>query len=151
MKKLILFLILLTGAVFAQSNGKIVGGGFVWSDSLYYENDADGGDSTNIYNMNFNHDNYQIIFEGASDSTADSSIATLGTVRYSDYGVPIDTIWGNQIGVKDSSGTVVNTMINNTIGTHYIFSLPVQLLKIELINTVTPDDDRKVDYIIQAK
>ena len=133
---LIILLALLAGLTFAQTEGKLTGGGVVWTDSLGYNNLAvEGSDSVLIINMNFAHSWYKIIVDGNANSQVDSFYVQSGTVRYSQGGAAVDTMWGSWMAVKDSAWGDINTMINNTVGKDFLlFSPVVQLLKFSLLN-----------------
>lgn len=151
MKKLLLCLLLLTGFAFAQEYGERVGEGYTWSDSIYYGAGTATVDSVKIYDMRINYAWFSIIFEGNANTTVDSVVVRKGAVRKNNQGVVQDTVWGNQISWKDSSWSTVNTLINNTVGTHYTaFEPVVHLLKMEFLNTWAGDSDRKLKYILQA-
>ena len=147
MKKLILFLMLLTVPIIAQSQGLLYGGGVILTDSLYY---GTPGDSVNIYDLRFNQMWMSIIIEGNSNSPVDSIAVRKGSLVFNDAGVAIDTVWGNQIDWKDSTWTDVNTLVNNSTGVHYTAFEPiVQFIKLEILNARANLPTRKLQYTLQ--
>ena len=102
--------------------------------------------------MRFNHDWYKIILEGDANSPIDSLSFDIGTIRFDNTGAVVDTVWGNQVTVKDSTWSSVNTLINNTVGTHYILFDPlINLLRINLDNHHGTLATRSASYTLQAK
>jgi len=142
-------LILLASVTQAQVNGLQHGAGQIWSDSLYY---GTPGDSTRVYDMRFAHLWYKIILEGDANSPVDSLAARVGSIRFDNTGAVVDTVWGNQVALKDSTWSDVNTMINNTAGTHYFFFDPIiNLLELRLLNLRSTVVTRSVSFSIQAR
>ena len=151
MKKFLFWLLLLTVPVIAQTQGKYVGRGYSWSDSIYYGAGTATVDSVKIYNMGIKYDWYSLILKGNANTTVDSLIITRGAIGYTEQKAAVDTVWGDQFTWKDSSWTAVNTVINNTVGVDYTAFEPlVHLLKIEYLNHWGTDSDRKTRYILQA-
>ncbi len=159
MKKLIralrqtgLILMLFTSMAFAQTGGKLVGGGVVWTDSLGYGTAGTAvDDSVIVLDVNFANSWYKIIVEGNANAQADSFAVQSGSVRYSQGGKAIDTVWGSWMAVKDSAWGDINTMINNTVGKDFLlFSPVVQLLKFTLLNYRAAIPTRNCVITIQA-
>jgi len=157
MKKLILLVLLMAGFTLGQSsgepffNGKQIGGGTVWSDTLSYNNGAGTSDSVLIFNVNFSHDWYRFIAEGDTNTLADSFYVEHGSVRYDIGGSAVDTIWGSWATVKDSVWGDINTMINNTVGKDFLLFSPVaQLLRFTLLNHRGSSPNRSVRLTIQG-
>ena len=135
MKKLILTLVLLTGYAFGQTNGISVGAGTVWTDTLGYTTLDETSDSVLTLDTRFSKDWYRIIVDGNANSPVDSFYYQHGTVRYSQAGAPVDTMWGSWGAVKDSAWGDINTMINNSVGKDFLLFSPVhQLLRFTLLN-----------------
>ena len=152
MKKVLLFLILLTGIGLAQTNGKLVGDGVVWTDSLGYTNLDETSDSILTIDMNFSKGWINVFVKGNANSPVDSFYVQAGSVRYSQNGVPKDTVWGSWVAIKDSSWTDINTMINNTVGKDFLFFRPVtQLLQFTLLNARANLVTRNCVLTIQGK
>jgi len=135
MKELILILVLLiAGFTLAQTKGKQIGGGTVWTDSLGYGTVATS-DSVWILNTNFAHGWYRIFVEGNANSPVDSFIVQAGTVRYDESRDAQDTIWGSYCALKDSAWGDLNVMINNSVGKDFLMFVPMaQLLRFSLLN-----------------
>ena len=142
MKKLILYLATLLGLVlilnyasYAQTKGKSVGGGTVWTDSLGYTNLDETSDSILVMNMNFSKGWIHIFVKGNATAQADSFYVQAGSVRYTQAKVATDTVWGSWAAFKDSAWTDTNIMINNTVGKDYLLFRPItQLLRFTLLN-----------------
>ncbi len=133
MKYLIMFLIL-TGLTFAQTGGKLVGDGAVWTDSLGYTNLDETSDSVLI--LETRHYNwFKIFLDGNSNAQADSLYLQSGSFVWSEVDTVADTVWGSWAALKDSAWTDTNIMINNTVGKHYLLFDPVSdLLRFTLLN-----------------
>ena len=156
MKSLIVALILfISGITFAQSDGKLVGNGAVWTDSLGWNvTDTTGllSDSVWVINMDFTHEWYKIFVEGNANSSVDTIGVTTGSIRYNQYGSPVDTVWGSAKTLKDSVWGSINLMINNATGKDYlIFDPAIQLLKFSLLNYREALLTRNVVITINAK
>lgn len=135
MKKLILALVIgVTFISFAQTTGKAVGSGYVWTDSLGYGSVA-ASDSVWIINLNFSNGWYRVFFEGNTNSPVDSVYLQLGSIRYNQAKVAVDTVWGSWTTLKDSVWGDINTMVNNTVGKDFLVFSPVaQLARFTLLN-----------------
>ena len=151
MKKLILILILFAGISFAQTNGKEIGGGTVWTDSLGYTNLSETSDSVLTLNMNFSQAWYRIFLKGNANAQADSIYYQHGSVRYSQAKAAVDTVWGSWGTVRDSAWTASNIMINNTVGKDFLLFSPIhQLLRFTLLNYRAAIPTRNCVITIQA-
>ena len=131
---LIMFLIL-TGLTFAQTGGKLVGDGAVWTDSLGYTNLDETSDSVLI--LETKHYNwFKIFLDGNSNAQADSLYLHSGSFVWNEQKTAVtDTVWGSQSMVKDSVWGDLNTMINNTVGKSFLLFDPVtDLLRFTLLN-----------------
>lgn len=134
MKKLLLFLLLLAGVTFAQTNGKAIGNASVWTDSLGYGVVATS-DSVWILKTDFANTWYRLFIKGNANSPVDSIYAQVGSIRYRESGQAVDTVWGSWSTVKDSVWESANTMVNNSVGKDFTLYVPaVQLLKLSLLN-----------------
>lgn len=135
MKKLILLALLgiFSIPIFAQMNGKSVGEGVIWTDSIKYSTSV--ADSSWKINLNFANEWYRIFIKGNANSPVDSVNARLGSITYNEAGRAVDTVWGSWAALKDSSWSDVNTIVNNTVGKDYLLFAPtVQLLELRLLN-----------------
>ena len=151
MKKILILFLLIAGMSFAQTKGKLVGGGTVWTDSLGYGVVATS-DSVWILDTNFANEWYRIFIKGNTNSPVDSIIIQAGTVRYSEGKAAIDTVWGSWSTVKDSVWGSINTIINNTVGKDFtLFNPATQLLKFSLLNHRAGLVTRNVAITIDAK
>ncbi len=151
MKKLFMLLMLLSIPILAQTNGRLVGGGVVWTDSLGYTNLDETSDSILIIDMNFSKGWIHLFVEGNSTAQADSFYAQAGTVRYSERGSPQDTIWGSYVAFKDSAWADLNILINNTVGKDFLMFRPVtQLLRFTLLNYRAAIPTRNCVITLQA-
>ena len=156
MKKLIFLIILLAGVTLGQTKGKQVSDGTIWTDSLGFGTVATS-DSVWIFNANFSHDWYRFVVEGNSNSPVDSVKVQAGTIRYTQAGVAVDTMWGSWATLKDSVWNDINTIVNNSVGRDFLLFNPVvQLLKLSLLNEWNvavyngADVTRNVTITIQA-
>jgi len=151
MKKIILlFLIILSGIAFSQTNGVIVGDGAVWTDSLGYEVGV-VSDSVWILKTNLAYSKYRIILAGNANSPVDSVALQLGSVRYSND-TPIDTVWSTYTGVKVAAGTINVRMVNTSVGADFLLEDPCALLfKFKLMNNRATLRSRNVTLTINAK
>lgn len=151
MKKLILILSLFTAIGFAQIKGVLTGKGAIWTDSLGYGTEA-VSDSVWIVPLDFAYEWYRVFLEGNSNATADSIGIQAGTIRYNEYGVIVDTLWGSYSTLKDSTWGNVNVMINVSTGVDYTLYNPVvQLLKFSLLNDRAALPTRNVTLTLQAQ
>ncbi len=154
MKKLFLALILMAGVSLAQTNGLSVGAGTIWTDSLGYQSGDEAGeaaDSVWILDTKFSKSWYRIFVEGDAYSEADSFYYQHGTIRYSQSGAAVDTMWGSWGTVKDSVWNDINVMINNVVGKDFLLFSPIhQLLRFTLLNHRGNEDERNVVITIQA-
>ena len=152
MKKLIIILVLLiAGFALAQTKGKQVGDGTVWTDSLGYGVVATS-DSVWILNTNFAHGWYRIFVEGNANSTVDTVKVQVGSVRYDEARDAQDPVWGSYCALKDSAWGDVNIIINNTVGKDYLMFVPMaQLLRFSLLNYRAAVTDRNCVLTINAK
>ena len=166
MKKLILILMLFAGISFAQTNGKEIGGGTVWTDSLGYTtypdtaasidgafiaDSIDISDSVLVIDMNFSQAWYRIFLKGNANAQADSIYYQHGSVRYSQAKAAVDTVWGSWGTVRDSAWTASNIMINNTVGKDFLLFSPIhQLLRFTLLNYRAAIPTRNCVITIQA-
>lgn len=153
MKTVIALLILFTIGLNAQSTGTIVTSRLsVYADSLQYQTDAVAGkDSVWIIKM-FDAKTVRLFIKGNANSPVDSLGIKLGSIRYSENGVPIDTTWGSYIAFKDSAWNTVNTIVNNTVGKDFsLYTMPaLQLMKISIRNHRGTLPTRKLDAIVQT-
>ena len=137
MKKLLAILILsisLIGIGNAQTTGKLVSSGTVWTDSLGYGVVATS-DSVWILDVNFAYDWFRIFVEGNANSAVDSIIVQAGSVRYNESKAAVDTVWGSYSTLKDSTWESINTIVNNSTGKDFtLFNPGVQLLRFSLMN-----------------
>ena len=152
MKKLIIILVLIAGFTLAQTKGKQIGDGTVWTDTLGYTNLSETSDSVLILNTNFAHGWYRIFVAGNANAQADSFVVQAGTVRYDEARDPQDTIWGSWCALKDSAWSDLNVMVNNTVGKDFLMFVPMaQLLKFTLLNYRLAIPGRNCVITIDAK
>ena len=150
MKKLLIALLLLSAPLFAQTAGKLVGGGTVWTDSLGYGVVATS-DSVWILNVNFAYDWFRIFVKGNANDAVDSIGLQAGSVRYNESRAAVDTVWGSYSTVKDSVWDSINIMVNNSTGKDFtLFNPSVQLLKFSLLNYRALLTTRNVTITINA-
>ena len=135
MKKLLLFIAIIFAVnISAQTTGKLVSDGTVWTDSIYYGGIATS-DSVWILNVNFVYDSYRIFLEGNANDAVDSVALQVGSVRYTEGLAAVDTVWGSYTGVKIAAGTYAVRLVNTTAGADFILAdSPIQLLKFSLMN-----------------
>ena len=144
MKKIIVFLILLTGISLAQSNGMIVGKGAIWSDSLYY---GTPGDSSRIFDVNLVYEWITIATEGNANSPVDSLTITPGFVQYTESGAIADTVWGSSALFRDNTWGAVNRVVNTSAGASFLMINPTpQLIKVTIANDRATLTTRKLTY-----
>ena len=152
---IVAFILLFSGIMFAQSNGKVVGGGVIWTDSLGWNTTDTTGllsDSVLIINVDFTHEWYKVFVHGNANSSVDTVGITTGSIVYNDYGSAIDTVWGSAKTLKDSVWDSINLMINNSTGKDFlIFDPAIQLLKFSLLNYRAALLTRNVIITINAK
>ena len=135
MKKLLLFIAIIFAVnISAQTAGKLVSNGTVWTDSLGYGVVATS-DSVWILDMNFTYESFRIFVEGNANSPVDSIALQAGTVRYNEARTAVDTVWGSYTGIKIAAGTYAVRMVNTATGADFILNdPPIQLLKFSLLN-----------------
>lgn len=150
MKKLILFLMLLSGIIVAQTRGVTVGDGVIWTKTLKFGTSA-VRDSVWILPTNFAYDWFRIFIKGNSNSPVDSIGVKAGTIRYNQAQNKVDTVWGSYSTLKDSSWGNVNLIINNTVGKDYtLFNPVVQLLRFKILNNRAVRPTRSLEITVQA-
>lgn len=153
MKLIIALLILFTIGLNAQSKGTIITSRLsVYADSLQYQTDAVAGkDSVWILSIP-NSKTVRLFIKGNANSPVDSLAAQLGSIRYTETGVPVDTIWGSYVAFKDSAWNTVNTLINNTVGKDFsLYVMPaIQLMKISIRNHRGTLPTRKNDIVVDT-
>ena len=153
MKKLLSIIILsisLIGIGNAQTTGKLVSNGTVWSDSLGYGSVATS-DSVLILDVNFVYESYRIFLEGNANSSVDSVAVQVGSVGYNESLAAVDTVWGSYTGLKIAAGTYAVRMVNTTTGADFILAdAPIQLLKFSLMNYRAALLTRNVRIIING-
>jgi len=150
MKKLLLFIALFAVSISAQTAGKLVSDGTVWTDSLGYGVVATS-DSVLILDVNFVYDWFRIFMKGNANSPVDSVYMQAGVVRYNESRTGVDTVWGSWSTVKDSVWGSINTMINNSVGKDFtLFNPATQLLKFSLLNHRATLVTRNVTLTIQG-
>lgn len=132
MKRLLAFLVILSGLSFAQ---EVVNNAIVYADSVNFTNSTDS-DSIHIINLGFDYDWVQITLLKNSNTTVDSLRLTRGIIGYNKYLGAVDTIWTNEIPLKDNSWeTLTRAVGSSSENKTYLFFDPViQLVKIELVN-----------------
>ncbi len=152
MKKLIIFLILFIPLCMqAQTKGKAIGDGYVWTDSLGYTNLDETSDSVLILDTRFSQAWYRIFVKGNATAQADSFYVQHGSVRYDQGGEPQDTVWGSWSPVQDSLFNSIHTMVNNTVGKDFLLYSPIhQLLRFTLLNYRAAIPARNCVITIQA-
>lgn len=152
---IVAFILLFSGIMFAQSNGKVVGGGVVWTDSLGWNTTDTTGllsDSVLIINVDFTHEWYKVFVHGNANSSVDTIGVTTGSIVYNNNGSPLDTVWGSAKTLKDSIWNNVNLIINDATGKDFlIFDPVIQLLKFSLLNYRDALLTRNVVITINAK
>lgn len=152
---IVAFILLFSGIMFAQSNGKVVGNGAVWTDSLGWNTTDTTGllsDSVYIINADLTYEWYKVFVEGNSNSSVDTIGVTTGSIRYNNNGSVIDTVWGSAKTLKDSVWGSINLIINNATGKDFlIFDPAIQLLKFSLLNYREALLTRNVVITINAK
>ena len=153
MKKLLSIIILsisLIGIGNAQTTGKLVSNGTVWSDSLGYGSVATS-DSVLILDVNFVYESYRIFLEGNANSSVDSVAVQVGSVGYNESLAAVDTVWGSYTGLKIAAGTYAVRMVNTATGADFILAdAPIQLLKFSLMNYRAALLTRNVRIIING-
>jgi len=139
MKHLLLFL-LLTISVLGQTTGKFVGSSMVITDSLRYVTTGTA-DSVMIVDLGFNFNWVRIFVQGNANDPVDSIGVKFGTIRYrpetggSRMFVPVDTVWGGYVPLKDLTWETTNTIVNSSAGKDYFILAPKpQLIWIGLLN-----------------
>ena len=148
MKKIIFAVLLLAGISFGQTTGISEGDGNIWTDSLYY---GVPGDSVWILQTNFAHNEYRFFLKGNANSPVDSIGLQLGSVRYNNGGIPIDTVWGSYTGLTVAAGTVAVRMVNTSGGVDFLLKSSAQLLKISLLNHRATLATRKITLTMNAR
>jgi hypothetical protein len=151
MKKLIATLILLislVGIVNAQTTGKLVSNGTVWTDSLYY---GTPGDSVIVLDMNFSYESYRIFLEGDANSPVDSVAVQVGSVIYNESKVAVDTVFSAYTALRIPAGTYDVRIVNTATGADVVlYSQPIQMIKISLMNYRGVLADRNVTVVING-
>jgi len=159
MKKTLLTILILLAFVtvnFAQTNGLIMTSKVItWTDSLGFSGSDTlaVADSVTIIPINYRVDNFRVYLEGnASATSVDSVKINFGARVYNSAGTCVDTTWGSGIGIKDSVGTILATMVNSTTGKDYTLNsvYPVDLMKFSLMNYRAAKTTRNVRFTLQG-
>jgi len=154
MKKLLLFIaIIFAMNISAQTTGKLVGNGTVWTDSLGFSGSDTlaVADSVLILDVNFVYDSYRIFLEGNANSSVDSVAVQAGSVRYDESKAAVDTVWGSYTGVQIAAGTIAVRMVNTSAGVDFVLdNQAIQLLKFSLMNDRTALATRNLVITINA-
>lgn len=159
MKKIYLTILILLAFVsigFAQTNGLIMTSKVItWTDSLGFSGSdtLTVADSITVIPINYRAENFRIYLDGGAQATSvDSVKINFGARVYNSSGVCVDTTWGSGIGVKDSVGTVLATMVNSTTGKDYTLNsvYPVDLMKFSLMNYRAAKTTRNVRFTLQG-
>jgi len=146
----ILLSVIMIGSINAQTTGKLVSNGTVWSDSLGYGSVATS-DSVLILDVNFVYESYRIFLEGNANSSVDSVAVQVGSVGYNESLAAVDTVWGSYTGLKIAAGTYAVRMVNTATGADFILAdAPIQLLKFSLMNYRAALLTRNVRIIING-
>ena len=150
--KILSLLFLLTISISAQS-WIPQGNGYTYSFDLKYGGSATS-DSIAHIDFDLQYGNITtIIVEGNANDPVDSIYIRYGAKQIDSYGsAPSDTIWGSYAALKDSSGKIVNVIVNQSTGKHFfIYEPALDVLEIGLLNHRPTLDDRKVELTIKTR
>ena len=151
MKKLFLILFAFTIQLSAQ-NWIPQGNGYTYTVTIKYGGVATSDSIENV-DLDLQYGDFTSIFVEGNANGTDSVVVRAGAKSFLVAGITAsDTVWGSYVPLKDSSGTVVNTIVNNTVGKHYWISEPNQdVLQFQLINYRAALATRSVTLVIKTK
>lgn len=150
--KILSLLFLLTISITAQ-NWIPQGNGFTYSFDLKYGTEA-VSDSVIHLDFDLQYGNMTtIIIEGNANDPVDSLYARYGGKVFLVFGVTAsDTAWGSYSGLKDSTGTIVNVIVNQSTGKHFfIYEPALDVLEIGLLNDRATLADREVNITVKTR
>lgn len=136
MKKLLVILLLSAFTMFAQTKGKLVGGGAVWADSLTTYSASSSSDSLYIVDMNYSFSFPTITVVDTGTTYTDSIKVYKGTIRHYNSGAAVDTIWNTDaLPVKDNYWAEDTTMVGaGKTRSYIIMDNSIRLLKVLRVN-----------------
>lgn len=153
MKRLLLFVVFYSVTIVAQSHNivKDFNAGTIYRDSVRY---------TNLATLSPVNDSLHVIHLGPTFEYAkltllagstDSLKVYNGVIWYNRFGVATDTVFTNEVVMRDSSWSIVKRAVSNvaTNTTYTIFPLS-QLLVIELVNYRAASPTRSANYLLEA-
>lgn len=154
MKKLFLIVMLYAVGIFAQSHNiyKDLYGAVIARDSVRFVTDSSHipiQDSVHIINTGLVYEYAILTIDSSQDVTLDSLKISGGTIMYNYRGSAVDTLYGDESIIRDSSWTIRQRAVASYTGgkSYTIFPLP-QLIKIELINHRDTKPERWVNYTL---
>jgi len=155
MKKLIFAaMFLLAVPLIAQSHNITKDGYYytIFRDSVRFTNLSTltpRSDSIHNVNTGLAYEYGILTIDSCKDATLDSLRLTGGTQLFNWRGVVSDTLWGDELIIRDSSNTIrARAVASYTQGKNYvIFPLP-QIMSIELINYRAALPTRVVNYTL---
>ena len=162
MKKLFLILMLMIPVgIFAQSHNivKDLYGGIIFRDSVRYTTLATltpTSDSIHVINLGLMYDWISFGTNYANDRAVNSPVDSIklssGVILYNYQGVAKDTVWFDEVWMKDSSGTAVTRVVYSAYNSksYLIMNPAIQLLKVELVNHRLTLPTRVANYVIVA-
>ena len=150
MKKLLLFLFI--PFILSAQNWIPQGSGYTYTITIKYGGTATS-DSVENVDLDLQYGDLTSIFVEGNANGTDSIMVRAGAKSFLVSGITAsDTVWGSYVPLKDSSGTVVNTIVNNTVGKHYWISEPNQdVLQFQLKNYRAALITRSVTLVIKTK
>ena len=154
MKKLILFLLLLTGIASAQLD---VNGGYYWTDSLWNAilvdtsatpDDTTAASTTALIPLNFQYEWLSIVAVDTGATITDSIRLEYGTVRFVpdtiNAGIPYmrkDTVWASVHFLRDSTWTNVNLISGaNSQSTYKADVADYEVVRLRMVNATLTED-----------
>ena len=154
MKKLILILVLLiAGFTLAQTTGKMVGDGMIWSDSLTTYSAASASDSVYEIDMNYAYSFPTITIVDTGSVFTDSTKLYKGRYTYvnANNSTKVDTIWDSDaLPVKVGDWSNDTTLVaNGKTKTYVILDPAIRLLRVLRVNAQVVAGT-KTDIIIEA-
>ena len=153
MKQIFIAFILMTASIFAQ-NWIPQGSGYTYSFDLKYTNEAVSSDSVAMLDFNMDYGNLAEVFiEGNSNSPVDTIVFRSGGKIYGNTTLAVsDTSWGSDTPLKDSTGTIINIIVNQSTGKHFFIYEPLlDLIEARLTNYRAEDPTRSVTITIKTK
>lgn len=151
MKKL--FLILFIPFILSAQTWIPQGSGYTFTMTLAYATSVAGSDSVETADLDLQYGDMVEIWIKGNSNVSDSIGIRSGAKSILVAGAtPSETIYGSFVALKDSNGSIQNTIVNNTVGKHYwLFEPLADVLRFQILNYRAAYPTRSVTLVIKTK